>query len=216
MKSKFLLNITTILTLALFSCAGENKDENISFTSTKSVMDSDDVTKEIFTELENPSTELTEEQLMAFESRAIQKFKDFTDYIKILYNPKVDDNMTKHSLNLALELFKNDSILIKDTNLIESFADVHHIGQPIYIIDFLNLLYFELHKKTIQVKVKSIELVKPLILDSTNSYNGLMKASLIIENERINLQVDIHLAKIQKDFGENSQSIMEVRLGNIY
>ena len=96
MKNKSILHILIIaIAFALYSCAGEGSSNDNAVSTTESSKMSKGIPTEILTELERPKTELTDEQLKAFELRAIQKFEDFTDYIKLISDPDVDQNLEK-------------------------------------------------------------------------------------------------------------------------
>ena len=184
MKNNELLHILIIsVAVVLFSCAGESRNEDSSNATTESTKISND----ILVELETPNTKLTNEQLQAFEVRAIQKFQDFTDYVKIISTNDVEKELINHSLNLMHEIFINDSTEMP----------------------------FKFHLKT-NIKIKKIKFSTPLMIDSIGSFNGIMEASLIINGKRAIKKIDIHLVKIEKTFGDNKQYINEVRLGNIY
>jgi hypothetical protein len=208
MKNKLFLNSTIILALLFFSCAGESKDENISFTETEPKNNIDVGSKEIFTELENPNTEFTSEQLEAFQLRAIQKFQDFTDFIKMISDNKIDKDLREHSIQLSTELFISDSILITDSSLINKSESI------VTLINFLKRI--KPRSKPITAKTSLIEFIQPLTKDSSNFYTGVMDAVILIKGKNKNINIDVKVVEIQKEFGDSSQTTMDVRLGNIY
>ena len=208
MKNKSLLYSITLVSFALFSCAGESKDESMRNTTTESIDKNDGDAQELFTELEKPSTELTTEQLEAFELRAIQKFYDFTDFIKVISNNQIDKDLRAHSIQLSTELFISDSIQISDTTLMNKSE------LPVKLIDFLKRI--KPRSNPISIQTISLDFTHPLNKDTSNNYSGIMESEIMIKNKIKKLTITVNVIEIQKDFGENSQSVMEVRLGNIY
>lgn len=215
MNSKHLLYIIpTLVALILYSCAGESMKNDMVTEATESAKVDDTISDEIFRGIEEPNTELTPEQIKAFQIRAIQKFEDFTGYIKIISDPDVESDLAEHSMRLALELFVNDTVKIKDSILIK--LDIKPDYKPFLINKYLLSLHFRKYKKLVLIKTKSIKFISSLAKDSTNLYQGTMEASLRINGKKSFKNIDVHLVEIRKEFGDNSQAIMEVRLGNIY
>ena len=215
MMNSRLIHIALIaFTSLLYSCAGESKDANMMASPTESAKATNDIPQEFFTELEDTSKKLTQEQLEAFELRAIQKFQDFTDYLEIISDKNVDTNLINHSLNLVEELFINDSVTIPSSDNILGYETLDREQALLmqYLYDIPNIH----HPLEFNIKTKSIIFSTPLKLDSTRKYNGILEASLIINGKKWNKNIDVHLIEVKKDFGKNSQTIKEVRLGNIY
>ena len=211
MKSNQILNITIIcLILFLVSCAEQSKnqyDNNaVETTETPS-----DISEEIMLELEVKSeasvSYLSDEQKEAFQLRAIQKFQDFTDYLKIISDPEVDNNLKEHSIQLALELFVNDSILLTDSVITGKVEDIE-------LRDYLKKI--KSSKKSIYISAQSILFSEPLTLDTLGNYRGKINVSLKVNGGKLNKNINVCLIKIEKYFGKNEESIKEVRLGNIY
>ncbi len=209
MKNNFLNIILCCMALVIYACAGDSATENDSVAiPTESAKEESDV---IYTELEEQSTELTSEQKEAFQLRAIQKFHDLTDYLEIISDPAIEEDLVEHSRNLTEELFINDSIAKSSTGLIWLYALFNSENA-----DSLNRHPKINHWPQIFIKTKNIEFITPLEVDSTNKYNGVMKAIFIVNGKKINNNIDVHLIEIEKFFGDSSQFITEVRLGNIY
>ena len=210
MKNKGVLHILIItIALALFSCAGESSDANNDVASTEAFKESDDITSEVFEELEQPNTELTKEQIEAFELRAIQKFEDFTDYLEIISDPNIEDDLLHHSNMLVEELFINDSITNNSMGLIWSYALFNKNKTD-------SLRSTKQNWPEIAIKTKSIEFINHLTQDSLSEYKGIMKTSYILNGKRMNTKIDVHIVNIDKLFGDKKQTVKEVRLGNIY
>ena len=212
MNRKFLHII--LIAIVLYSCAGESKDENTLAIPTESAKKADDLGGgEIFTELEKDNEALTTEQLEALQVRAIQKFQDFTDYIKIISDNDVDDNLKNHSVQLALDLFINDTITISSSDIYENLDT--NASTTISLAKFVNTLA---HSSGLQIfiTIKTSKFINPLRINSFNKYSGMIESTFLVNGKETSKKIDVQLIEIQKEFGENSQSIMEVRLGNIY
>lgn len=201
--------IPTLVALILYSCAGESMDKNVAATESAKI--DDDISEEFFSGIEEPNTELTSEQLEAFQLRAIQKFYDLTDYMEIISDPGIEEDLIEHSLNLVEELFINDSITKSSTGIIWNYAFFNSANG-----DSLSRTPLIKQWPQIFIKTKTIEFITPLELDSSNKYSGTMKASFIINGKKATNNIGVHLVEIEKFFGDSSQFITEVRLGNIY
>jgi hypothetical protein len=187
-----------------------SKDENANTMTTPSETEKDssfDDDMGLDRKNETKLATFTNEQKGAFQLRAIQKFQDFIDYVKIISDQKVDDDFREHSMQLSLELFINDSTLFSDTSLTDT-------TDPVLLKSFLTDI--QTNKKPIYIKVLSIDFATPINTDSINNYRGNIETTLKIYGEKTIKNVDVFLVKVQKDFGNKTQVINEVRLGNIY
>ncbi len=204
------LNIIIILLGSLlFSCAGDSmKDDAISTSNTESLKIEKDEPKEISLTLEEQIVELTTEQKEAFQLRAIQKFKDFTDYVKIISNPDVADDLKNHSILLTKELFSLNTNSETDSTLQVKYNET---TLPLY----LKLL--ESKTKIVNMIPKEVSFTKELQMDSTGTnYSGKMTTLILINGKKTTKNIEVHLVEILKQFGDSSQTITEIRLGNIY
>ena len=197
-----------LVAFKLFSCAGESSNEDASYLTIESDKTSNDISEETLTELEEPNTDLTSEQLEAFELRAIQKFYDFTDFVKMISNNQIDKDLREHSIQLSTDLFINDSVLITDSSLIDKSES------SVTLANFLNRI--KPRSTPISVKTTSIEFAQNLTKDTNNIYTGSMYAIVLVNGKTKKINIVVELVEIQKEFGNNSQTITDVRLGNIY
>jgi hypothetical protein len=208
---KFILHtIIYSFALLLFSCAGMSKDENTDTlnapTETEKTPTLDD-DMGLEKKSDSKRIKLTKEQKEAFQLRAIQKFQDFIDYIKIISNQKVDVTLRNHSLDLVLELFINDSILIKDSILTET-------SEFISIRSFLD--HIQSLKKPFYIKIEKIGFSSPITADSLNNYTGTIETMLNINGNKAIKNVTVSLVVEKKKFGTIYKKVTEIRLGNIY
>ena len=212
MMNKQFLHII-LIAIVLYSCAAESKDENTSASPAESAKTAGDRGGGIFTELEKDNEELTTEQLEALQLRAIQKFQDFTDYLKIISDNDVDDDLKKHSVQLALDLFINDTITISNSDMLSN------VDSSKITTTSLTAFIDSIHQDTgslIFITVNTNKFIQPLTIDSTNNYTGIIESSFLVNGKETIKKIDVHLIDIQKEFGETNQTILEVRLGNIY
>ena len=207
--NKLILNILfTIVILSIYSCARENKSEDMTSiaTETEESISADEYT-EMESMIESKPTELTKEQKEAFQLRAIQKVQDFLDYVKIISDSKVDKRLKDHSAKLSIELFVSDSILITDSILTDSAVSVP-------LKNYLTVLKSK--KTPVYIKTEKLHFSEPLTADSLNNYKGIIEAKIKIKGHSLTKNIEVFLTEIDKNFGENKKDITEVRLGNIY
>lgn len=191
MKMKMFKHIVHIISyslmLILFSCAGESRQEDFAAAP---VEESRSISQAEFTEniTELPES-LTEDQQNAYQLRAKQKFQDFLDYLKIISNPKIDDGLIKHSKKLMKELFISDSV-------------------NFYSSDSLNIT---------GAKIKSLAFIKPLKYDSLNNYlSGALQINMMLHKQKTNKTIEVYLVETTKQFGDEEQKTIEIKLGNMY
>lgn len=205
-----LILYTTLFTtlLLLYSCASESQDRNTMTTATEAEPDSqlnEDLSLE--KKMDSKNTVLTTEQKEAFQLRAIEKFEDFVDYLKIISDQKIDSELKQHSLNLALELFINDSTLFTDSILADT-------TEPMQLKSFLTTI--QANKNPILINIESIKFISPIATDSLFNYQGNMEVVLNLHGKKLTKNVNVYLVEKKKVFGTINKEITEIGLGNIY
>lgn len=164
------------------------------------------------------SEALTEEKLAVFDQRAIQKLKDYANYIEIISTGTYNNAFRKQAVDMALELFSDLNVMISDS-LIEINKE-----KKININDFfLRLLKTKFQKVT--VSISDIQLSEPLKKTDPANYSGTIsfKETVSLFNtetkpEKVRTyqrKALIVLKKVQKDFGSKKKIIWEVMLGGI-
>ena len=206
MKKIYLYTIILSTAIILYACASKSTDEN-DYIATESTLTAKSEAKEPSLVLEEPNNKLTAEQKEAFQQRAIQKFKDFTDYTKIISDPNVDVDLKEHSFQLALELFVNDSTFLTDSIIAKSTNNI-------LLKDFLTKI--KSRKKSLFINLRTIQFSDPIELDSLNVYKGIIETSFTLKKKPITKKVEVYIITIEKEFGDKKQLVNEVRLGNIY
>ncbi len=217
---KPLLHITTVCCITLlFSCANDNMQESkvaaIATEEAEPAAGGNSKYAAADFEIETLPESLSSEQQEAFQLRAKQKFQDFTDYLKIISNPKMDEDLKKHSQKLLVELFLSDSTTFSDsTNAF--FIPFNPSKTTILLTDFYNTNSPITIKKLLKVNSKSISFTNPIAKDSNNTYLGIMQADLIVNKKATTKTIEVYLVEIDKQFGETTQKAIEIKLGNIY
>lgn len=144
---------------------------------------------------------LSTEQQKAFQLRAKQKFQDFSDYLEILSDKKVNRDLKQHSYKLTMDLFINDSttIIINQEKKIQ-----------ILLKEYLTLLMK--NKEPQKFNYKNIQFTENLKRDSLFNYSG----TITFEAKNTSKTIDVYLIETKKQFGVEEQNTIEIKLGNIY
>jgi hypothetical protein len=208
--------ITALFIILIFiGCAGESKNESL----VSGAMVEEDLSAEPlpfeFNIYELPDS-LTNEQQTAFQLRAKQKFQDFLDYLKIVSNPELDDDLVNHSEKLLKELFISDTVTFYDGDTI-LYGTIDSNNNPIELFSFLKKGILVSHREEITSKINSYRFVSPLEKDTTNNlYFGKLETDIIINKQKTIKTIDIYLIETKKQFGDTEQRTVEIKLGNIY
>lgn len=215
---KYIIHITYLcLIISLFSCAGESQYNDTALApveESKSISgNSAEFTEEL--NINKLPESLSKEQQEAFELRAQQKFQDFLDYLKIVSDPKIDKGLVKHSENLMKELFINDSVTFYDGDTI-LYEIIDH-NDPILLFDYIRDSKLVSHREKIESKINSFNVVSPLKLDSISSnYVGKLEIDMVLNQKATLKTIDVYLVESTKQFAEEEQKTIEIKLGNIY
>jgi len=208
--------ITALFIMLVFiGCAGESRNESIA----SGAMAEEDLSAEPlpfqFNIHELPDS-LSNEQQEAFQLRAKQKFQDFLDYLKIVANPELDDDLVNHSEKLLKELFITDTVTFYDGDTI-LYGTIDSSNNPIELFSFLEKGKFVSHREKITSKINSYKFVSPLEKDTTNNlYFGKLETDIILNKQNTIKTIDVYLIETKKQFGDTEQRTVEIKLGNIY
>ena len=145
---------------------------------------------------------LSEDNLEAFEFKAVEKLMDYADYLEIIYSDGYAESFRQQARQNIFNLF--------DTNENSEAA----------LIDGS----FSGPFNTYQIMIDSVDIMDPLLRETDTRYRGSMsydeKIHGLDQAETILIShsqktVGIVLQMGYKDFGENSLLVWEVLLGNI-
>jgi hypothetical protein len=159
------------------------------------------------------SDSLSEANLRAFDNRAIQKLHDVIDLIEILSEPKNEIAFRLQAKTMLLENFENPeenkiSLILPDIKpfhySLEQFSD-----------SLMNNKFVTLKLKVMQTRVH-----RALVKSEDEYFRGTLFLQLepSFNHKTLypkELSVEIILKKAKKDFGESTQEVWEVFLGNM-
>ena len=144
---------------------------------------------------------LTRANLEAFENKAVQKLKDYSDYLNIVHNPEIDETFRSRASESLRDLFEQRSI---PENPVPGCTE----NQPYSYVGFI---------------IDSVGITDPLEYQSEGSYRGRMQYYFSISgytgSDTVNLyssfeEMSMHLQMIKKDFGNDSVVVWEVLLAS--
>lgn len=199
------------LTWLLISCAAEvdRSDESASdFTDSSFLI-------EEFSNLEVDN--LSDNNIVAFEQRAMQKLEDFSDFLAILSDTTIDSEFKKQAALMAVEIFINTENTISFSLSDDLSADEQTIEA--FLLELQNgklgILSIEIQNVSTSQKMKQ---------SNNQEYKGLMKLELSIANKRetqikkntVQLECEVMAKKVDKEFGNTSKMVWEVFLGDVY
>jgi hypothetical protein len=148
------------------------------------------------------SESLSDDNLEAFEFKAVEKLMDFTDYMGIIYGDRYAESFRQQARRNIAAYFSTGEyaeMALNPTGVSAAY-DSHH-----FYID-------------------SVDIINPLSQEANTRYSGSMRyAEMILginPNDTILLShsqmtIEIILEMDYKDFGENSLLVWEVLLGKI-
>jgi len=190
------------------SCVNERK-ENTASPETQLFQARSEIKKEF------ESDYLTDRSLRAFEVKAKEKLVDLTDFLKIYSDAGMDESFKKQSIQMILDLFVTDGILINSQLVDES------VVKMVSVRSFLKTTSGTGFSKII---LDSLKITEPLHLTSDSQYTGSVrfsrKIARISEKDTllsppVDMQADIFVRKIKKSFGKDSLQVWKVSLGKI-
>ncbi len=195
---KHFLNM--ILCVVVSACASISSEE-VNFNKV-----SIEEPKDLSLEDQFVAEEITPDQLKAFETRAIEKLKDFADYILILSDSTYAEGFRINAKTQASKLF----IELSEINLFDDQNDLT-------VETFLSTIK--------ELKISRLEIIEPNILQplhftTKDHYKGLLSFKISISgdqfsNTSLTKTADFFLMKKQKSFGTHDMMVWEISLGDI-
>ncbi|MEK6480340.1 hypothetical protein WJR50_22545 [Catalinimonas sp. 4WD22] len=148
----------------------------------------------------------TAEELKAFEVRAIQKLKDFYDYLNLLHQPSLDSVFQQHAERQLKSLFVDSTVSItvgeQDSQRLQDLLNELKEGVPTTEI----------------YSLQNVEVAEALHAFEANQYIGTLSFEQIIDHENTTSQArQAHFVvkKVPKQFGQEQEWIWEVLLSGI-
>jgi hypothetical protein len=199
MRSLFLFSL-----LILAACASISNEE-VNFRKV-SIDDAKDLT------IENQfvSDELSTVHLKAFEKRAIEKLRDFADYVDIISDQSYEEEFRKLAMSQAKGLFIEHS----EIKLMDGFNSRR-----------IELFLDEVKERSINTKVLISDIaIETQLKESIGSlFEGTLTfgfSVLSTEHQEVNhlqkRKMEFFLMKTPKSFGTNQKMVWEIFLGDIY
>lgn len=199
------------LTWLLISCAAEvdRSDESASdFTDSSFLI-------EEFSNLEVDN--LSDNNIVAFEQRAMQKLEDFSDFLAILSDTTIDSEFKKQAALMAVEIFINTENTISFSLSDDLSADEQTIEA--FLLELQNGKL-----GILSIEIQNVSTFQKMKQSNNQEYKGLMKLELSIANKRetqikkntVQLECEVMAKKVDKEFGNTSKMVWEVFLGDIY
>ena len=180
----------------LSSCATTNPDEVSGRELAVAESNEDDQFDEQFSTT-NPS----EQNLSAFESRAIQKLEDFYELLGIVGDPSYDSAFRRQAVSLALDLFnREEAILSKEGK-----------NTMTTLTQYLEGVFKT--RPAFKYGVKNISLSSPFLQESEDRYQA--ELSYHLDQEEDTLKMNVVLVKKPKLFGQEKRYVWEVLLAGI-
>ena len=146
------------------------------------------------------ATNLTADNLSAFESRARQKLEDFFELLGIIGDPNYDSAFRRQAIALALDLFSRQEAILfpedENTTTVEQYLE--------------EVLESKLASKYV---VKHISLLSPFSQQSVDRYQAVL--SYRLDREGDPLKMNVVLVKQPKFFGQDKRYVWEVLLDGV-
>ena len=143
------------------------------------------------------SGKVSEAELKVFEERAVQKLKDFNDYLDIISNKKLDKRMRQDAIKQAEALFTSPDCKIRFTY------------ENMSISDYINRKYK--YGNGASPQIDSVTVGEPLTF-SNGSYKGTLHGRSSNGGVAPTITIQMQLIKVQKKFGDEVKDVWDVRL----
>lgn len=175
-----------------------------SFTYSQSINDFDNTQK------------LSSFELEGYEEHAIEKIKEYANYLEIISNKNYDKKLKESAIELTLDLFinKNSEIIFFEKDKL----DKNRLKIEEYLDFFMNSEY---DKITVEIETSWLNQKMTRFKDfylaevefmQTNSY---YKHDKIYSEETVIFKVDIYLKQIVKKFGDEQIKVWTIYLDDI-
>jgi hypothetical protein len=148
---------------------------------------------------------LSAEELKAFESRAIQKLEDFSDYVNLLADPGLDSVFRQQAIRQALVLFVDEHTEVVMDSKRES------------IIDVLERFNDDQQQHSLY-EIQDIEIKDHLQPTPDRQYAGKLsfQQHFSMENRlTVSRQAQVIVRKVLKRFGDQEEWVWEVLIADI-
>jgi hypothetical protein len=210
---KFLIIFIAILAylvLSSKSCGSDEKDD-------AAKKDAELAKTKVSIKNEFESDDLSRKSLKAFEVKAKQELVDFSDYIGICSDKKVDESFKSQARRMILDMF------VSDSTRINSLMFNEQDGKNFLIKESLDMISSTVYN-SMAFTFDSIEVVKSLRRVDDLNYKGSLSFSrrlkVISANDTVitgsvRMEAEIFASKVFKPFGKDTLQVWSVFLGEI-
>jgi hypothetical protein len=156
------------------------------------------------------------ENLKSHEQNAIQKLIDFTDYMKVITDTKIELQFRQQASDMARKLFVSNQIVIQNWDYLNENSKNDTLNQ------FINN---RLQEGTLYwIEPEAIKIEKSLSQKNDSSFRGQLSINkkrfpfgkqLLLEKFTDKNLVDFYLLRRGKTFGKENIKVWEVLLGDI-
>lgn len=163
------------------------------------------------------SDDLSKKSLRAFEIKAKQELVDFSDYLAIWSDNKLDEPFKSQARQMILDMFIYDSVRIN--RLLINDQD----GKALPLVELLDIDSSAVYN-SMEFSFDSIELSRPLRWVDDLNYTGSLSFSRRLKacspsdtiiTSWVRMEADIMVSKVYKPFGNDTLKIWSVFLGEI-
>jgi hypothetical protein len=202
--------ILAYLALSSKSCGSDEKDD-------AAKKDAELVKTKVSIKNEFESDNLSKKSLKAFEVKAKQELVDFSDYLGICSDRKVDESFKSQARQMILDMFLSDSIMIN--SLLFNEQD----GKNLLIEEFLDLNSSTAYN-SMAFNFDSITVTRPLRRVDDLNYKGSLSFSRRLKacsssdtvfTGTVRMEAEIFVSKFFKPFGTDTLQVWGVFLGEI-
>lgn len=160
---------------------------------------------------------LNNQELNAYANRAMQKVKDFTNYLELITNKKYDRQVRAHSLKPALKLFSSSS------NFMEIASTSSRLIKKYPINSYLRKIQKSSYQR-IKISHDNMRWLEPLHRQNNGSYFGTIvcdqRFSGVYQDGReysdfTTKAYNIVLKKENKGFGSRNLKVWQLYLGDV-
>lgn len=149
------------------------------------------------------SNDLSEEQLEEFEDRSLEILQDFYDYLDILTDSSINNEVKSETLKSLKELFYSEKLTVFPTtyDLALSFESIENIANSLKIQESMQLL--------------ECAVQQPLQVQASGEYRGKIEFQLKQGNLEKAKHASVELRKVKKPIGGEETQIWKIYLLDI-
>ena len=202
--------ILAYLALSSKSCSSDEKEEAAN-------KEAELVKTRVSIKNEFESDDLSRKSLKGFEAKAKQDLVDFSDYLTICSDNRLDSSFRNQARLMILDLFISDSVRISGLLINGQYQKI------VPLVELLNSKAADSYN-SINFKFEDIKVREPFRRTDEFNYKGRLSfsrtmkarnASDTVTTNPFRMEADIYASKVLKAFGKDTLRVWEVFLGEI-